>query len=225
MIYNLFPVPVGHYNIGRSLTIEEITYIKQLPRRANQYNETSSDNYIFQNGEELNDIKKFCEAALKEYVTQTLDPTDGCELYITQCWTNYTEEGQHHHEHKHKNSIISGVFYPQAVEQRDNVVFFKADDTRTIDIPMKGFNDYNSTIWKLPVKTGDLYLFPSHMYHTVPEVGSGADDFFPTAKDKDGNYIKGSTRISLSFNTFVEGELGKHNSLGQVVLSRHKRYG
>ena len=154
MIYNLFPIPVGHYSIGRNLTKKELDYIKALPRRKNQGNETSSNNYIFQNCKELKKIKEFCEAALNEYCTQTFNHTDDCKFYITQAWTNYTEEGQHHHEHKHKNSIVSGVFYPQVVEQRDNVLFYKPEDNRTIDIPHNGFNQYNSTSWKLPVRSG-----------------------------------------------------------------------
>ena len=44
------------------------------------------------------------------------------------------------------------------------------------------------------------------------------------AKDQDGNYIQGSTRISLSFNTWCEGIVGINNNLDELVLEKSNQY-
>jgi|TARA_R110002074_G_scaffold380117_1_gene558657 uncharacterized protein (TIGR02466 family) len=225
MIEQLFPTPVGIYELERNITTKELDYIKGLNRRANMYNETSSSNYILNDCKELKSIKEFIQSSLNEYVSKTISPTEDVSTYITQSWTNYTQAGQAHQEHRHHNSMISGVFYVQAVEQRDNVLFHKPGvDELPMKIVPKEYNIFNSNSWEYIVTTGQLYLFPSHLSHGVPEVGAGAGSKMPTAKDQDGNYIQGSTRISLSFNTWCEGIVGINNNLDELVLEKSNQY-
>lgn len=225
MIEHLFPTPVGIYELGRNITSEELDYIKSQSRRANMFNETSSSNYILNDCKELKSIKEFIENSLNEYVSETLSTPKDISTYITQSWSNYTEAGQNHHKHRHYNSIISGVFYIQVVEQRDNVVFHKPGvDEMPLKIVPKVDNIFNSKAWEYIITTGQLYLFPSYLSHGVPEVGAGMRGKMPTAKDQDGNYIQGSTRISLSFNTWCEGLIGMHNNLDALVLEKSNHY-
>ena len=225
MIEHLFPTPVGIYELERNITTQELDYIKGLSRRANMYNETSSSNYILNDCEELKSIREFIQSSLNEYVSETISPTENVSTYITQSWTNYTKSGQSHQEHRHRNSMVSGVFYVQAIEQRDNVLFHKPGvDELPLDIVPKNWNIFNSTSWEYLVTTGQLYLFPSYLSHAVPEVGAGATGKIPTAKDQDGNYIQGSTRISLSFNTWCDGIFGIYNNLNELVLEKSSQY-
>ena len=225
MIEHLFPTPVGIYELERNITTKELNYIKSLNRRANMFNETSSSNYVLNDCKELKSIREFIQSSLNEYVFETISPTEEVSTYITQSWTNYTEAGQTHHEHRHHNSMVSGVFYIQVVEQRDNVLFHKPGvDELPLKIIPKEHNIFNSKAWEYLVTTGQLYLFPSYLSHGVPEVGSGATGKMPTAKDQNGNYIQGSTRISLSFNTWCEGLVGMHNNLDALVLEKSNHY-
>jgi|TARA_B100000902_G_C27277121_1_gene899482 uncharacterized protein (TIGR02466 family) len=225
MIDHLFPTPVGIYELERNITTKELDYIKGLNRRANKSNESSSSNYILNNCKELKSIREFIENSLNEYISETLSPTEQISTYVTQSWTNYTEAGQSHHKHQHQNSMISGVFYIQALEQRDSVMFHKPEVAELpLHITPKEYNAFNSDCWVYGVKTGQLYLFPSHLSHNVPEVGLGINGEMPTAKDQDGNYIQGSTRISLSFNTWCDGIFGIYNNLNELVLEKSSQY-
>ena len=64
----------------------------------------------------------------------------------------------------------------------------------------KKFNTWNSETWWFPVKTGDLYMFPSSTTHQV--------------QTKKGN----NTRISLAFNTFYKGTIGSARRLTELIL-------
>ena len=88
MIEQLFPTPVGIYELERNITTQELDYIKGLSRRANMYNETSSSNYILNDCKELKSIKEFIQSSLNEYVSKTISPTEDVSTYITQSWTN-----------------------------------------------------------------------------------------------------------------------------------------
>ena len=64
------------------------------------------------------------------------------------------------------------------------------------------FNSINSETFYLPLVSGELILFPSHLRHSVPRNTSD------------------EVRISLSFNTFVKDSLGSQDSLTELNLRR-----
>ena len=72
-----------------------------------------------------------------------------------------------------------------------------------IDLNFTQRNVFNSTVWRYPVNTGDVVLFPSYLEHGVEEV------------DKEDDAV---TRISLSFNVFLQGTLGAASRLTEAVL-------
>ena len=67
-------------------------------------------------------------------------------------------------------------------------------------ISTKNFNVHNSETWFIRIKTGQLVIFPSYLQHLVPI--------------KEGTNL----RISLSFNTFIKGELGGTNNSTYLKL-------
>ena len=54
----------------------------------------------------------------------------------------------------------------------------------------------------LPMKKGELILFPSNLQHSVPANQSDED------------------RISLSFNTWIKGDIGDKEKLTYLPLDR-----
>ena len=46
MIHNLFPTPIGLYELGRDLTAKELSFLKNQETRNNMGNTTSIDNTI-----------------------------------------------------------------------------------------------------------------------------------------------------------------------------------
>jgi uncharacterized protein (TIGR02466 family) len=198
VINNLFPTPVAFFGLNRDLTEEELLFIKKQMRHQNEGN-TTTDNRKILKSTELTKIRDFIENSMLEYFKSIHAPKFDVTPYITQSWANFTEPGQYHHKHAHPNSIISGVFYPQADRAVDKIYFYK-DGYERISIPTAEFNPYNSDSWWFEVGAGDLILFPSHLTHMV--------------ETKQGD----NTRISIAFNTFLKGYIGSDENLTGLKL-------
>jgi uncharacterized protein (TIGR02466 family) len=144
-------------------------------------------------------LKTFITKSLNAYFDECFKPAANVSLKITQSWVNYTPPNRFHRKHTHPNSLISGVFYINALRDLDKIFFVK-DDYKQILIPAREHNMHTSNIWSVPVGTGDLLLFPSDLQHMVE----------PT--------VSPQTRISLSFNTFPEGVIGDERMLASVTV-------
>ena len=197
VIQNTFPIPVCFYTLNEPIKKSVNTFIKNLKYKPNELNTSSTDSFVFAN-EDLNQIKVFVDDCLQDFFKNVYDPYGDVECYITQSWINITKKGEAHHRHVHPNSFISGVFYLEADNKLDKIHFYK-EGYQQVQLQIKNFNPYNSTSWWYPVKTGDLVLFPSHFAHSVEPV-------------------KVKRRISLSFNTFLKGDLGVESSFTGLKL-------
>ena len=211
-VHVVFPCPV--YIVKRDTNIspneeKEIGEIVKEGMHSNVGNSMSNNSDIF-NGK-LNDqyrtgylkeIKQFCEEQLNRYVKEIINPREELDFYITQSWLNITKPGEYHHEHSHQNSIISGVFYI-STEEDDKINFIdpNAKLRELIKFEPKEFNLWNSTEWFFPSITNELLLFPSWLDHKV-DMNEGAT----------------TDRISISFNTFIRGTLGKRKDLNELIL-------
>ena len=193
MIHNLFPTPIGKYELDRNLTEEELLFLKNQKTRLNMGNTTSVNNLILKD-KQLTKLRDFIETKVSEYFVEVYRPKHKVNLKITQSWTNYTDKGQYHHKHEHPNSFVSGVFYVQADKEKDKIYFFKSE-YRQIKFPPSKWNIWNSDSWWFDVGVGNLILFPSSLTHMVETVQNE------------------KTRISLSFNTFPVGQVGDEMGL------------
>ena len=200
MIEGLWPCPIGEYKLGRDLSQDEMSYLKGITMETNEGNTVSSTGDILHN-DKMIELTKFIGNSIDEYCAETYDfDTNKIQIYITQSWTNRTKPGEYHHVHSHQNSIISGVFYFQS-NVNDKILFYREKSwSDTWNFNMVNFNDYNTDTWWMPATTGTLYLFPSRLEHSVPKV-EGTQN-----------------RYSLSFNTFIRGEIGETSQLSQLFL-------
>ena len=198
MIENLFPTAIGRYELGRDLTIQELSFIKNQKTVPNIYNSISENTSILKSIE-LTQLRDFIETKVSDYFNTVYKPKNQVSLKITQSWTNYTNTGQHHHKHEHQNSFLSGVFYVQADKEKDKIYFYNS--YKTFAFPTLEWNCWNSESWWYGVDTGNLILFPSNLTHMVQIVES----------DK--------TRISLAFNTFPVGQVGDETDLTSLKLA------
>lgn len=199
MIHNLFPIPVGMFNIGRDLSIQETKFIVNQSCYQNEGNKTSEDRCVLAR-KEMRSIKKFIDESLKQYLSEVYRPSSEVTLKVTQSWFNYTENGEFHHRHSHPNSFISAVFYPQADREHDKINFFKSG-YQQIRLATNDWNVWNSNSWWLPTGSGDLLIFPSSLEHMVPKTSSD------------------QTRISLALNAFPSGQIGEEEQLTSLRLS------
>ena len=202
-LMQLFPIPVLICPYLVDYT-KELEWIRNQECRKNngnkevQYNRQSEDTFILDKPE-MSRVKQFIEAKLNEYVINIMGSDN--EIVITQSWLNKNKKGESHHEHKHPNSIISGVWYPQ-IHEKLPPIQFKNEKQRDITLSIKQYNHFNGGTFMLPMKNGELILFPSDLQHSVPVNQSDEE------------------RISLSFNTWVKGNLGNETSLTYLPLER-----
>ena len=196
-IMDLFPTPLYINNIDAPLINQQKDYLLNLPKILNEGNLRSESGYIFEYPL-FTELKKTINEHIKEYVN-IVYPNSNLDVYITQSWANYTEPNQYHHKHSHPNSFISGVFYVNAIKNEDMIKFYK-DLPFIYQINHNQPNNYNSGDVAILVETGDLVLFPSNFTHNVP----------PTTSKE--------TRISISFNTFIKGNIGDENASTALYL-------
>ena len=208
-LMQLFPTPVliCPYPIDYSKELEWIR--NQECRKENKggnadqgqkihYNRQSEDTFVL-GRPELSNVRAFIEAKLHEFVTKIMASTD--KLVITQSWLNKNKKGESNHEHVHPNSMVSGVWYPQIHEQMPPIQF-RTRQQRDVSLQTEQYNTFNSATFMLPMKKGELILFPSNLTHSVP-TNVGEEE-----------------RISLSFNTWPKGNMGDVKSLTYLPLDR-----
>ena len=206
-LLSLFPTPVliAQYPLPYE---KELEYIRELPcRRENKggdagntihYNRQSEDTFVLDNPL-LSNIKAFIESKIYKFVKEVMNSNS--DMVITQSWINKSGKGESHHEHVHPNSMVSGVCYPVINEQLPPIQF-RSKAQRDVSLQCEKFNNFNSATFLLPMKMGELILFPSNLTHSVPANQSETE------------------RISLSFNTWCKGSLGDINSLTYLPLER-----
>ena len=207
-LMQLFPTPVLICPYPVDYT-KELEWIRNAEcRKENQggdgggqkihYNRQSEDTFVLDRPE-LSNIRAFIEAKLHEFVTKIYASTD--KLVITQSWLNKSKKGESHHEHVHPNSMVSGVWYPHIHEQMPPIQF-RSRNQRDVSLQTEKYNTFNSATFMLPMKRGELILFPSNLTHSVP-TNVGEEE-----------------RISLSFNTWPKGNMGDIKSLTYLPLDR-----
>ena len=198
-ILKIFPTPIYCANkIEFSKTEIDFLLNHNKDKKINQGNTTNTNYHILDNPLMVN-LKNKINFELQNYYNIIEQSENLLTPYITQSWLNFTEKKQYHHRHRHSNSLVSGVLYVQATEE-DCIFFFKNEQPPVIDLSKFKINEFNSKEIKVNIKTGDLLLFSSKLEHAVPE------------KTTPG------TRISLSFNSFVKGNIGDDEKLTGLIL-------
>ena len=197
-VISLFPIAISVHDIEPNFTEQDKLFINQClnDQYENTGNTTSNETYVL---DKLPNLKEKLMEKVRFHFYDTLKHVKESEIYITQSWLNLTKKDQFHHTHKHPNSILAGVFYLQTVEN-DCISF---DNTLRVDQvrpSIESFNSWNSSLYNQPVHRNMLVIFPSSLMHNVPTVKSD------------------QVRISLAFNTFVKGVLGKDDQLSRVNL-------
>lgn len=200
-VFALFPTAIGYSNIKRELTATETKFIAKLEKTlvTNIGNSRTKETFVLNNPAMAN-IKKWINNQIDLYIAQA-NPIDKSKtnIYITQSWINFSKPGEWHHSHYHRNAFISGVFYIDANIDKDKITF-KSPFEPSIAYTPTSLNTYNTDEANVQVQTGDLVLFPARMHHMV------------------GVNERNQTRISLSFNTFLRGELDSTERLTNLVL-------
>jgi len=199
-IARLFSTPVFQSPETYKFNKSELEFIDKQRENAiiNQSgNLFSKNNYVLESPE-MKNLKEFCNNNLFIFFYDSFKVKKDIEIYITQSWINFNQKNTSHHRHKHVNSIISSVIFIKG--EMCPITFYNSE--RNLFGNLLSFEDFtapnennNSRVY-FNNQNGKLFLFPSTLMHSVERNKSDVE------------------RISLSFNTFIKGQLGgAQNSL------------
>jgi uncharacterized protein (TIGR02466 family) len=202
-IINLFAAPIYKSSIGRGFSNAELEFFrKELRDPVPAISNFSSRNKNLLDSEEMTGLREIIQKNLNDYFVKVFNTSNEVTLEITQSWLSMTRRTESHHSHTHPNSIASGVLYINLAQQ-DGISFYRNDDLIWYDLPPKEQNYYNAYQYFVETKVGELVIFPSNIKHGVKPVSEDVE------------------RVSLAFNTFFSGDLGRaefSNSLSLKVV-------
>jgi uncharacterized protein (TIGR02466 family) len=197
-IVPLFPIPLACVNVGPLDTLN-LTWMKSLEFPSGKAARDENDNNLpeeskgmyFLHKPQMKSLKSRIEKSIEDFVQQ-LDVE--MDLEITTSWLNKTDTNDWIENHIHECSIISGVYYPEVDSTTSPIIFNKSKSYtnlfhNTVKPKTKNYNFYNMDSYQMSPKTGDLFMFPSHLEHEVPVNSVNA-------------------RYSVGFNTFAKGTVG-----------------
>ena len=199
-LLNLKPIPIAHAKNVYHLDKKKLEVIKKT-KYITRYNGLCvSENVSLLEDKSLAPLKKFIVQQAKEYVLGVLGIKD--QIYLTQSWSTLNPTEAFHEAHEHPNTFISAVYYAQC--KNSHLRFYlntsSIREGFNFEYTIDKFNVYNSNMWTLPVKQGDIVLFPGHIRH-----GSLAN------KSSD-------PRIIVGANFFIKGKLGSNEQVSLITI-------
>jgi hypothetical protein len=200
-IESMVPVPLAFFRLGREFTeVEKLAFDHLLGNgsRANGSNALSADTYIF-NKPELLDIANFCHESLRSVLRYAYGASQDADIQITQSWLTYAKLGGSHHMHNHPNSVLSGILYVNTGDG-DGTNFVKISNGDVVlrykTIERTKFNVDSERAEATP---GTLVIFPSYVWHVVYN-------------------SKTEGRMSLAFNSFINGSIGDVGKIHELNI-------
>lgn len=189
----LFSSPLYQTLIQPSEGIVE--YIKQL-----EYARSEGDNgWISVNQQVINqELDDLLDPYIADYIHTELSIQQS--FVIVNSWVNKHIKGDYLPPHAHANSLYTGIYYIDVPSDSGNVLTlatspFTPTFTTLVSPTINESNIYNSKAVDIPLQTGTLLLFPSHIEHSAPISNSS------------------SPRYALSFNIFLKGSFGQSSNL------------
>ena len=186
----LFSIPVlvtkEYYNFNE----EEYLFLTNQKNKENVDNYISTSTSVLEHAQ-LKKLNNWIKDIINFYMYEVMKFKD-VDCFITESWVNFTHENQRHHMHSHPNSFVSGILFLTDGDAQVN--FVRNTEFFNLAPNVKEFTILNSKKWQYPTDKGKLILFPSSLVHEVE----------PQKTNK--------TRVTLSFNTWLKGELGDKES-------------
>ncbi len=200
--------PVAKMSLGNFVDKNTVQFIKDLSftKHTDAGLKLSKDAHVLQN-KKLKELKYIICSAFNEYVNNVLEIEN--QFYMCNSWCTVQKKDEFHPAHVHPNAIFSSVFYFQT---DDTSLGFESEKSKiqegfAFEYKIKNFNYYNSAKWFLPVKQGDLLIFPGELSHKT----------FP--------YKGENERIVIGSSYFIEGELGTDSNYNSINIgNKHARY-
>jgi len=162
----------------------------------------SVSNYIL-NDNNLYGLKESILLNLKIYLRDILQFADDIDFYITTSWVIKHYKNNYSQQHRHRNSLFSGVVYLQ-VDGESGAIKFTDDRSsplfpHQLHLRCKSTNIYNARSFTILPENNDIIIFPSNLMHEV----------LPNKSNL--------VRYTLAFNVYAAGPIG-NNFLDDLTL-------
>lgn len=194
VVMPLFSIPAYISNIEITDSIVEKIKTIKFKRIASNNGDLSINSRILDDIL-FKDLRSEIVKHIEFYTKDILKVADHINFNIQNSWIMKHQQGDFSHAHIHVNSIISGILYIQVDDESGDIIFHKDSNYANlfppaIDLPVKERNIFNSKTWSFTPKSGQLFMFPSSLSHSVTSCMSE------------------NLRYCLSFNIFPSGTLG-----------------
>ena len=209
-VLEVFPTPIFTTTLPESFGyLTEWFYKQEMSGGSEEegidvanYGDRSKNSYILDEPE-CKDFKPFVLGLAKTYGDML--GYDYESYRFGQSWLSYKHPGQHHTQHTHPNSLISGVFYFGQPEEKTPAIRlhkmsggFNQSYIEPKKVADKRELKYAWGQFDIEFAPGLFLLFPSYLHHSVPLNKSN------------------STRCSLAFNVVPEVGFGDETSLTEL---------
>lgn len=200
----LFPTPVGIYKIRnfKNTYVDVNNYDEELFfKNPNQHNtiNTISNNVLLE--PQFKELKDIVDGMMEHYLYGTLCLPQTAKMKLVCSWLAIGFPGSYTISHLHTNSLYSGVMYLNSETGSGDLEFAKSfsmptySSTSVKPQPLVP-NILNSDTWKITPESGDVFIFPSHLEHSVSTNTSGKN------------------RCVISFNYFLTGNISEDSTMG-----------
>ena len=201
LLLELFPTPVAIFDL-KPLSDEERSTIMKTPtgNTPSSYLEvvSSNDQYILRN-KKLKRLQKDIQGCVDDYKNEIMSCDQ--ELYITNSWVNFLLPQIKFPIHHHSNSLVSGVYYIQTDKGMPNIELEHPNTNLwRLTWKRKEYKHGNYLSSNITIRNNMLIMFPSTIWHSVSK------------------NLSSTTRVSLSFNTFLRGALDSNDFLAELTL-------
>ena len=197
-VVELFPTVICKKENAIEFTKEELNTIYNTDIFAQVLGNGLSLNEFLLDDSKFSRIKNLCLEYAQEYFTEVMKYD--FKLNMANSWLNVTQPGQSHMMHNHTNSLVSGVLYLKCDDSTPSIVFNNLTPTFLLNLKSTENTRLNSMEWEIPLKDNSIILFPSQCFHYVPKNTSDNE------------------RISIAFNTFVDGDVSSNRPGGDLNL-------
>lgn len=148
---------------------------------------------------EFAEIKHHVDTAMKDYTYKVLQIDPELKLKLVCSWAVVGGPNSMTPKHIHQNSIFSGTFYIKSEQGAGDLILTTPKSSTTFLPPaispkMTGINIFNTKTWHITPRTGDIVIFPSHVFHEVSPNKSGEN------------------RSCIAFNYYLTGPISDHET-------------
>ena len=197
-VFQLFPISLYKASFDIDEDTKQLFYNEEYERMFSGNGFYTKNKYLLHDKKYsyvIDNIKKHLNYFTRKYMTVS----DDVNFYLQNSWAVKHKGEDWAQSHSHANSLISGVYYLNTDEKSGNIRFEKPTGYTNLfhestNIQFNELDNHNCAIWVETPKNGDLFLFPSHLTHSV------------------NLNLSHITRYSVSFNFHIEGTLVSKNS-------------